>query len=475
MVSLKTRLLATVAMAVVVSLIALALASTWSTQVELRRWATLDEAGAARLDREMDATLERLSSVARAEGVDRALEALRSPDPSFGHGFLLLSERGELLAASDPRLEELDIAVGEGALLHLVRRGEGGAEQSFELRVPSRVWSDGEGRPVGVLRPVPLGPEILGERRAERVEVEPAPAIEALNRRLIFAVATVGLITLAMLAWMLNRLFVPVAELTDAASALARGDRQRRVPVRGDDEVTRLAETFNHMADALQRTDELRRRLVADVAHELRTPLTNLRCRLEAAQDGMIPWNRATLDGLHEDVGHLQRLVSDLQELALAESGRLRIEPVQVSLLEEIETAVEAWDPGRNRIVVQGDSALQARVDPVRLRQIFDNLLSNALRHSPDDSPVEISCAQDRPGSLEMRVIDHGPGVPPEVLPHLFDRFYRTDAARDRSQGGAGLGLAIVKQWVELHGGRVRADPTEPGPGLTVVVQLPEA
>lgn len=221
----------------------------------------------------------------------------------------------------------------------------------------------------------------------------------------------------------------------------------------------------------LARQETLRRDMLHDVAHELRTPLTALRCRIETIVDGLAPDPRHALAGANDEVVHLARLVDDLQELALADAGELRLDftatPVAPVAASAIAAAGLDGDP-RVRVDVPPD--LVVRADTIRLRQILLNLLTNADRYTGPDHRIEVRARADG-GDAIVEVANTGSALDEEQLSRVFDRFYRTDAARQRSTGGSGLGLAIVKSLVEAHGGSVRARSS--GGEIVMAVRLP--
>jgi signal transduction histidine kinase len=269
-----------------------------------------------------------------------------------------------------------------------------------------------------------------------------------------------------------------VDALTAAVRRMGAGDLDQRVPVVADDEVGELARAFNAMAGNLARTEQLRRTMVADVAHELRTPLTNLRGYLEAIQDGVAPPDAEVIASLHEEAIHLSRLVDDLQDLALADAGQLPLERRPIAVADVVGPVTRLVAPRAAAAGVAVEADLQpglpaVEADPLRARQIVHNLLGNAVRHTPAGGAVRVRARRAADG-VEVTVADTGEGIPPEHLPHVFERFYRADRSRSRATGGAGIGLAVVKQLVEAHGGRVGVEST-PGRGTTLRFTLPVA
>ncbi|MEV0895335.1 HAMP domain-containing sensor histidine kinase [Actinoplanes sp. NPDC049802] len=302
---------------------------------------------------------------------------------------------------------------------------------------------------------------------------EPVRALDTGPVLLITAVAVALAVAGALL--ISRRVLRPIGTLTTAARRLGDGDRAGRVPVDGRDELAELARAFNQMADSLRAAEADQRRLIADVAHELRTPLANLRGYLEAVQDGVIEPTPEVFASLHDEVILNQRIVDDLQELALAEAGALVYHRAPVDLAELMETARTAHRPAAEaagvRLVVEADGPVRADVDADRLRQVVGNLVGNALRATGPGGSITLRAfaAGDR---AVLEVADTGVGIAPEHLPLVFDRLWRADPARGRGTGGSGLGLAIVRQIVRDHGGEVSVRSGE-GTGATFVVSLP--
>ena len=292
----------------------------------------------------------------------------------------------------------------------------------------------------------------------------------------VAAAVLVAMLAVAGTAALSRRLLRPIDDLTTAAARLGEGDLSLRVPAQGDDELARLARSFNRMADSLQRGEERQKRLVADVAHELRTPLANLRGYLEALQDGVVTPGPETFASLLEEAVLQQRIVDDLQDLALAEAGALAYHRSRIDLAELVETCRTAHQTAADTVgvtlLVRSAGPVAVDADPDRLRQVIGNLVTNALRATPSGGSVTLSTAGPVDGRVTVEVRDTGVGIAAEDLPYVFDRFWRVDTARGRDTGGGGLGLAIARQIVTDHGGQITMD-SQPGRGTTVTMTLP--
>lgn len=274
-----------------------------------------------------------------------------------------------------------------------------------------------------------------------------------------------------------RRLSHPIRTLTAAAQRLASGGRDTRVEVTGHDEVARLGHAFNAMASSIEQNERQRKAMVSDIAHELRTPLANVRGYLEAAEDGVVPMDAQLVTSLLEESTLLQRLIDDLQDLALADAGMLRVHREDTDVAELARQVVAAHQPSASassvELVVAAPPAVTADVDPVRLRQALGNLVANAVQYSGAGSTVLVRVSHDLASDeVVLAVRDDGPGIASEHLEHLFDRFYRTDTSRTRSTGGSGLGLAITRHLVEAHDGTVSVSSMV-GAGSTFTVRVP--
>lgn len=279
-------------------------------------------------------------------------------------------------------------------------------------------------------------------------------------------------IAIATVGRSLRRLAAPVADVIEAVGKVADGDLSVRVEERGPRETRHLARSFNTMTARLRASEEERRRLLADVSHELRTPLSVVRGELEALLDGVHPADEAHLRAILDETAVLDRLIEDLRTLSVAEAGALALhrEPTDLgSLAREVAASFEpqAEATGVSLETSAAAGLPEADVDPVRVREILTNLISNALRYSPRGGRVGIDVAADGARAIAVSVSDAGAGIAPEALARIFDRFYKSPESR-----GAGLGLAIAKQLAEAHGGTITATSAV-GQGTTIRFTLP--
>ena len=295
-----------------------------------------------------------------------------------------------------------------------------------------------------------------------------------------FMPAGIGLLFLglASLLWAgrgLRRISAPLGDLLDAASRIAEGDYSQQVVERGTPEVRSLVRAFNGMATRLQVTEEQRRDLMADITHELRTPLTVIQGNLEGILDGVYSADEARLKSLLEETQVLSRLVDDLRTLALAESGSLQLKKEPTDLAVLISETVSAFraqaDVAGVKIDIQAEpGAPLLDVDPERIRQVLSNLIANALRYTPRDGFIHVGykiAALDKEKQAMLTVLDNGVGIAPDVLPNIFNRFYKS-----RDSSGTGLGLPIARHLVEAHDGTITAE-SEPGKGTIIRIALP--
>ena len=323
----------------------------------------------------------------------------------------------------------------------------------------------------------PLG---LFDDAVSDLSVEPQlSALEQeFQRSLLFSGVAGGIAGILIIAFFTRRAFAPMRELTETAERLGRGELDRRVSTKHRGEIGQLATSFNTMASELEAAETRRRRLTADIAHELRTPLTNIRGYLEAVKDGVVEADDQTIGTLHRETLHLSTLVDDLRLLAVADAGALKLEMFPDRVETVVESVVEAFKPK----AIESDVQLRCEIaeglplvdiDRTRMTQVVQNLMENAIHHSPADAEISIAVDQAQNGeTVTISVSNDGEGIPEEDIAHIFDQFYRVDTSRTRATGGAGLGLTIVKRLVEAHGGTVTVTSGN-DQGAKFTVQLP--
>lgn len=287
------------------------------------------------------------------------------------------------------------------------------------------------------------------------------------------AAVALGLVMVQLLA---RGMTAPLREMARAATAMSRGEHGAEVTATSRDEVGDLARAFNAMAAELAAVDRMRRDLVANVSHELRTPISALQAQLENIVDGVQAPEPHVLATMLRQTQRLGRLVEQLLDLSRLESGAapLQLQRFELAgLLDDVADEARLHTDGARVLVEVDPPDLSTVADPERVHQVVANLVHNAMRHSPRDGTVEVTARRHHTG-VEIVVADQGPGIPAEEALRVFERFYRTDAARAGVDGGAGLGLAIARWSVDLHGGEIRPEPNTPH-GCRMVVQLPGA
>lgn len=326
----------------------------------------------------------------------------------------------------------------------------------------------------------------------------------------------IGLVLTTLLAVLLgslltNRLTGPLKDLTLAVRRVGEGDLNTRLKIEGQDDIAMLGDAFNKMTEQLARNEEVRQNMVADIAHELRTPLAIISGKLESIQEGVLPLTVETLLPIQDEAIRLSRLVKDLQQLSLAEAGKLPLHRMPMDLHKLLERIFEQFAFEFEDRGIQGElqgESLKIQADSDRLTQVFVNLIGNALLHTPSGGKIKVSIdpwepkfpsEEDKKTTgrkvrqglvgefqeplkensdkqvewwIQVLIEDTGEGIPPEELEHIFDRFYRVDQSRDRETGGTGLGLAIAKEFVQAHGGEIKVS-SEPGKGTRFSVLLP--
>jgi len=462
--SLRLRLTLFVSALVVTALVALAFVSTRFVSYALIRLQPPD--GNGKLQRDVGEVAAAIGEQYRRNGSFAGTEAvLARRYADLGWGGLVVSPNGELLVSVPDTYVETRF------------QADGTLEAVAEIRKPS-ASGDGDGRRLVTRLAGPRG-TITDDagRTVAYLYLRPDPGTfpiqmaRSVNLVLVGAAGLAAILAVFVTVMLSDRIVRPIERLTEMAERLGRGDTAVRAPVTRGDEIGALGASFNRMADNLERLEALRRRMLGDVAHELRTPLTNVRCQLEAIEDGLVAPSAETLASLHAELLSLSRVVDDLQDLALADAGqlRLRVERVDAGAIAR-QVAQALTTTGGPAVAVDAPSECPLRADGDRLRQILRNLVANALAVTPPGGDVRVAVTRSDDG-VRIAVEDQGPGIPVDKRELVFERFFRLDESRSRASGGAGLGLAIVRELVELHGGTIRVEDAAGG-GAQIVVEI---
>jgi signal transduction histidine kinase len=307
---------------------------------------------------------------------------------------------------------------------------------------------------------------LLSEGGVAFSQSDQANLLERLTRAALTAGVIGGSLSIILAVLLSYSLDKPIRSLVIGARRLASGDLATRAPVSQNSELADLGVAFNQMAEALQQVEEDRKAMTTDIAHELRTPLAVQRAYLEALQDGVYSLTAENLEPVLAQNVLLTRLVEDLRTIALAEAGRLELNLESIDISDLIENVVARFSPQARTNQIQlsfhkpGEKSLSIQADPIRLEQILNNLLSNAIRHTPVGGSIEVTVKIEKEAKyqwVKVAVHDSGQGIPADALPYVFDRFYRADKGRSRETGGTGLGLAIARQLARAHKGDLSA------------------
>jgi two-component system sensor histidine kinase BaeS len=433
----------------VVSVLIIAATAVWSTRAEFIRFLS---------DQSKYDVVSRLEEYHRTYGSWEQVESIfvygnNMGQPGMGPGthmrrqpFVLANANGHILIPNGP-----------------YHRGE--TLSPAALKEGIKITEDGQ--VIGYL--IPLRGQFEGTPRELQF-------IQRINQLLLYG-ALIGAVIALLLGILLSRTLTrPIRELTQATHAVSEGDLSQQVPVRSNDELGELAQAFNKMSNELSRSINARKQMTADIAHELRTPLSLIIGHAEAVHDGVLPPTRENFEIIREEATRLEHLVNDLRILSLADAGELSVNPQTIEpqrLLQDVASTYQYQAQRKNvRLELDIASPLPTiEVDPGRMTQVLTNILDNALRHTPEGGRIVLS-VREADGQVELAIQDSGPGLKAEDLERIFDRFYRTDASRQRD-GGSGLGLAIAKSIVQAHGGSISAE-SEAGKGLKVIVRLPK-
>ena len=393
---------------------------------------------------------------------------------------------GQLDASAERRLDQIAAHMAEIGAEVYAREEGWTADARTELEHLAaidnlRVAVNGAVRAGRLVRQVPV--RVQGRNVGHLVVApEDAAAFTAPDRDLhhrlnslhLVAGLLAGMLAVAAAFLISGPLARPVRRMTQGARRMEQGLLETRVAPAGGRELEQLGHALNRLAATLQREEALRREATADLAHELRTPLTGILTRIEAAQDGVLEDDAANLEAMHREALRLKQLIEDLGRLADAQQFALGGDTGLVALDEVLRDRAAAVAEEATRAGVRIDLDLRpaaVRGDRRRLEQVAQNLISNAIRYSDEGGVVTLRTRQDADGPA-LEVADTGIGIAPEELPHVFERFWRSDKSRNRVRGGAGIGLAIVQELVRAHEGHVEVE-SWPGRGSTFRVRFP--
>lgn len=297
---------------------------------------------------------------------------------------------------------------------------------------------------------------------------------QALFQSILWTLFAGILLTVLIAPFVAKRLSAPLVEMKKAAEQMTQGKLNVRTHVKGSDELAELGKAFNHLAQQLQKQEELRATMTQDIAHELRTPLATLKSHMLAMLDQVWEPTPVRLRACYEETERLISLVADLEQLTIMESPEFllqrRPEDLTTLIQQSMDIVTAAFMEKDVHLILLSHPTIQLHVDRDRIIQVLVNLLSNALKFTPAGGNVEIG-AIDQNDSALITIHDTGSGIDPAELPYLFERFYRTDKSRNRKLGGSGIGLTIVKKLVDAHGGTVWI---ESGQGTLVYIRLPK-
>ncbi len=325
-----------------------------------------------------------------------------------------------------------------------------------------------------------MGNGMMGQKRGGVMAQFFLDFRSSFNEALIYAALAAIVVAVLVSLFFSRRVIAPVQAMSLATERIAEGHYDERVEVSGQDELAQLAMRFNQMAARLNEVEATRRRLIADVSHELRTPLTAIKGSMEGLIDGVLPATAETYIQIHAEADRLNRLVDDLQELSRIEAQAYQLEIGPVNVSSVAQTVIKRLSPKAESKHISLDYKTASNLPEVyadedRLIQVLTNLTGNALQYTPENGKVTIA-AEALDGAVQFSVQDTGIGIPPEHLPHVFDRFYRVDKSRSRQAGGgSGIGLTIARALVEAQGGRIWAESAGEGQGSKFIFTLPTA
>ena len=361
--------------------------------------------------------------------------------------------------------EELEIVIGNKDILDEIS-----ANESFKMILNDRF----------ILSPINFENEQIGTLAliiSERLYEEIDLAFARSNNQTLRFSAIAGLLFAAIISLVLTmNITGPIRKLGRGTRSLISGEFKTRVSIQNRDELGKLSRDFNILAKTLDKNSESQKQWLADISHELRTPIAILKSELEAVEDGIREFDKETLQSLTHEVKRINNLVNDLYELTLADLGAMKYQMREMNIRSCLKEVIESY---RDRLesseieikkLINTDGAFLG--DSYRLEQLFTNLIENTLRYTDSPGKLEIQLKENKEDIL-ITFSDSEPGVDPDVMDKVFDRFFREELSRSREKGGAGLGLAICHEIVEAHSGKIKATKSEHG-GLSIEISLPK-
>ena len=306
--------------------------------------------------------------------------------------------------------------------------------------------------------------------------IQTDPPISNIVNQVVKSIAIIGILSIMTsiaIIWIISRRTLnPITNIVNTSKYLSKGDFTKRIDQSVSGELSEIVTAFNYMASELQKLDEQRKIMIADIAHELRTPMTNLKGYIEGWSDGIIKPDNETLKILDYQVNTLSKIIDDLSTLSLAESGMLSLSISEFGLNNKISEIINNFrlrSESQNINIINNITPdITINYDPQRFTQIVTNILNNSILATDDGGIISFSTSTNN-NNLLLKISDNGTGIPKDELPYIFDRFYRTDKSRNRQSGGSGLGLSIVKYLIESHNGTIKIN-SELSKGTEVLI-----
>ncbi len=327
---------------------------------------------------------------------------------------------------------------------------------------------------------ISLVSDIIVDKLLFHVDNDIGSFIKTIEYEIFWLILFIPIISIIISRWLALKITVPLRKLCYSVDAVAKGEYNERVNIKGGGEIESLSDSFNRMVENIEKQIHLRQKLLADITHELKTPLTVIIGNIEGMLDGVISNNEEQLLSIHDEILRLNRLIKDLSDISLAEAGELCLEKTKINLADIVNRALNMLAPLfsekeikiEKSIILEGSNIMG---EATRINQIVYNLLTNAIRYTANSGLVTVFCyieGKSDKSWVVLTISDTGEGIPKSDIPFIFDHFYRVDKSRNRNTGGSGIGLAIVKRLVELHEGFIEVNSVI-GSGSTFKVYFP--